>query len=127
MGKGGVLRDPLRKNSVTSEFKRRFSETFPKVAEVIRQHKRKDYRFLSRLLQNYESTVIINRVCRRLMNEHPAAPIYTIHDSILTTSPWIRPMWSGSFGRSSQSSGFHQASTSSYTEGPPRRPEHAPG
>jgi hypothetical protein len=83
--KEGFFEILFGRNSVTSEFKRRFIETFPKVAEVIRQHKRKDYRFLSRLLQNYESTVVINRVCRRLMIEHPTAPIFTIHDSVLTT------------------------------------------
>jgi hypothetical protein len=76
------------KNSVTSAFKSAFTEAFPHVAEVARIHKRKDYRFLSRLLQNYESTVVINRVCRRLMTEHPAAPVFTIHDSVLTTAEY---------------------------------------
>lgn len=31
---------------------------------------------------------MINRVCRRIMVEIPEAPIFTIHDSILTTSPY---------------------------------------
>lgn len=73
------------KNGARSPAKKRFYELFPKVAQVIREHKRKDHRFLPQLLQKIESSFVINNVCRRLMNESPEAPIFTIHDSILTT------------------------------------------
>ena len=72
-------------NQFCSPLKRRFVATFPGVAEVARLHKRNDYRFLSHVLQNIESHFVINTVCRRLMSELPEAPVFTIHDSILTT------------------------------------------
>ncbi|MCR9209033.1 MAG: hypothetical protein NXI28_12440 [bacterium] len=73
------------RNSMQSPVKADFEELFPRVAEVVRVHKRKDYRFLPRLMQNIEANFMINRVCRRIMNESPDAPLFTIHDSVLTT------------------------------------------
>jgi hypothetical protein len=74
------------KNSLKSPLKEEFKELFPHVAEVIRSLKRHDYKFLPCLMQNIESNFVINTVCRRLMNEIPDAPVFTIHDSILTTN-----------------------------------------
>ena len=73
------------RNTLRTPAKSCFTDMFPKVAEVVRVHKRKDHRFLARLLQNVESDFVINTVCRRLMMEHPEIPVFTIHDSILTT------------------------------------------
>ena len=72
-------------NRTRSKNKTSFNEMFPSVAKVVRTLKRKDYCFLSRLLQNIESNFVINTVCRRLMSEHSEIPLITIHDSILTT------------------------------------------
>lgn len=79
-------------NRLQSRMKEIFGEMFPGVAEVIRVHKRKDYAFLPRLLQNIEANFIINGVCRRIMVEMPDAPVYTIHDSILTTRVFVEPI-----------------------------------
>ena len=79
-------------NHLKSRMKDVFKELFPSVADVIRVHKTKDYRFLPRLLQNIEANFIINGVSRRLMVEMPDAPVYTIHDSILTTRPFVEPI-----------------------------------
>lgn len=79
-------------NRLKSRLKDIFEKMFPGVAEVIRVHKRKDYAFLPRLLQNIEANFVINGVCRRLMVEMPDAPVYTIHDSILTTRPFVEPI-----------------------------------
>lgn len=79
-------------NRLKSRLKDIFEETFPGVAEVIRVHKTKDYRFLPRLLQNIEANFVINGVCRRIMTVMPEAPVYTIHDSILTTRPFVEPI-----------------------------------
>ena len=76
-------------NHLKSRMKDVFKELFPSVAEVIRVHKTKDYRFLPRLLQNIEANFIINTVCRRIMLEMPEVPVFTIHDSILTTRPYV--------------------------------------
>lgn len=79
-------------NSQTSPLKEAFAEQFPGVAEVVRVHKRKDHAFLPRLMQNIEANFMINTVCRRLMKEMPEAPVLTIHDSILTTEPFVEPI-----------------------------------
>lgn len=82
----GVL---FSKNYFQSKLKSAFTEEFPNVAEVIRVHKKHNHQHLAQLLQNIESNFIINNVCRRIMKEMPEAPIYTIHDSVLTTTQYI--------------------------------------
>jgi hypothetical protein len=77
------------KNSSTSPLKGEFSELFPKVAEFIRRMKRKDHRHLSHLMQNAEANFIVNTVCRRLMSELEEAPVFTIHDCLLTTRSYV--------------------------------------
>lgn len=72
------------RNRSRSQMKQSFAYVFPTVYETVKQLKRKDHRRLSHMLQNLESTVVINRVCRRLMEER-VSPVFTIHDSILTT------------------------------------------
>ena len=79
-------------NHLKSRLKDIFGELFPSVAEVIRVHKTKDYRFLPRLLQNIEANFIINTVCRRIMLEMPEVPVFTIHDSVLTTRLYMEPI-----------------------------------
>ena len=79
-------------NRLKSRLKDIFGDMFPGVAEVIRVHKTKDYRFLPRLLQNVEANFIINTVCRRIMLEMPEVPVFTIHDSVLTTRLDMEPI-----------------------------------
>jgi hypothetical protein len=93
-----------------STFKQNFEKVFPNVAELIRSLKRRDHAFLSCLMQNIESNFIINTVCRRLMNEMPEAPVFTIHDSILTTEPFvddIQAIMKGEFSHLGLSPSFH--------------------
>lgn len=72
-----------------SPFKSAFIAEFPHVMEVINAHKRKNHKHLAQLLQNIEANFIINNVCRKIMNEMPEAPIFTIHDSVLTTKQYV--------------------------------------
>lgn len=90
--KEGLFEVFYGKNSSRSRMRQELWELFPHVGEVIRVHKKKDHRYLACLMQNYEATVLINRVCRRLMAEWPVAPIFTIHDSILTTPEFVKPV-----------------------------------
>jgi hypothetical protein len=57
-----------------------------------------------------ESAAVINRICRRLMTEHPTAPVFTIHDSVLTTANYqddvVRTMRE-EVGKLGQSPGMH--------------------
>ena len=60
-----------------------FAQEFPTVYAVIRELKKKDYTALSKLLQKVESSFIINKVVRRLMNLNSGMFVGTIHDSLL--------------------------------------------
>jgi hypothetical protein len=65
--------------------KRDFRTHFPKIYEIFSILKRKDHRTLARLLQRIESIVMIQKVAKRISEERPDLPIFTIHDSIATT------------------------------------------
>ena len=67
-----------------SRLKQRFEREFPTIAGMLQSLKQRDYRQVAWLMQSYESTLFIAIICRRLMNEKPQLPIFTIHDSILT-------------------------------------------
>lgn len=63
---------------------------FPSVWTFIRKYKRAHgYRELAREMQRQESRLMIQGACGRLMDEHHDCPVVTIHDSILTTEPWV--------------------------------------
>jgi hypothetical protein len=65
-----------------------FERRFPTLGKVIRTVKREQgYRQLPRLLQRIEADLVIHRVCARLAYDYPEIPLYTIHDSIMTTAP----------------------------------------
>ncbi|MDB9781522.1 hypothetical protein OAB88_00250 [Winogradskyella sp.] len=69
--------------------KKMFSEMFPYVYEVFRHIKSKDKSLLPRLLQSIESYLMINVIAKRISEEYPDAPIFTIHDSISTTEEYV--------------------------------------
>ena len=62
-----------------------FARDFPTVYKVINDLKRKDYRQLAYLLQAHESKIMIDIICRKILDELPGTFIATIHDSIKTT------------------------------------------
>lgn len=68
-----------------AEPKKLFSKLFPSVYKVYATIKRKDKTLLAILLQNIESHFIVEVIARRIAKEHPKLPIFTIHDSIVTT------------------------------------------
>ena len=63
-----------------------FKKHFPTVYELFAYLKKNDKKFLSNLLQRIESHLILNVICKRIAKEYPKLPIFTIHDSIATTS-----------------------------------------
>lgn len=69
--------------------KKMFATIFPEVYNVFKKIKRKDKSILPRLLQSIESLLVIDIICKRISKEFPKAPIFTIHDSIATTSEFI--------------------------------------
>jgi folylpolyglutamate synthase/dihydropteroate synthase len=68
-------------NWTKKEFKWKFNGIYNMFAAI----KRKDHRALSHILQRIESEIMIQNVCKRISSEHPTLPIFTIHDSVLTT------------------------------------------
>ena len=89
-GNQGQHDDPMINN-----LKRIFTtELYPKVAELFRIIKRNysdcpmedPHSRLSRMLQAIESTIILHKCCKRIWVEREhTIPIFTIHDSIVTT------------------------------------------
>jgi hypothetical protein len=69
----------------TGRVRELFARDFPTVYKAINELKRKDYRQLAYLLQAHESKLMIDIICRKILDELPGTFIGTIHDSILTT------------------------------------------
>jgi hypothetical protein len=68
-------------NSASQVFKREF----PSIAKVFAYVKKGNYTNLAILLQRIESYLLLDRVCGRIAKESPNIPLFTIHDSIITT------------------------------------------
>jgi len=73
------------KVKTTGRVRELFARDFPNVYKAINDLKRKDYRQLAYLLQAHESKIMIDIICRRILDELPGTFIATIHDSIMTT------------------------------------------
>ena len=62
-----------------------FKETFPDVYEIYRSIKQNEHRTLACLLQNLEAKLVLHTACKIISEERPEIPLYTLHDSIITT------------------------------------------
>lgn len=64
-----------------------FKEFFPNVFKVFSKIKfgKKYHSALAICLQRLESKLVIDKACRKISQKYPFIPIYTIHDSIVTT------------------------------------------
>jgi hypothetical protein len=62
-----------------------FKMQFPKIYNLICKLKDKKHNTLALLLQRIESYLILDVICKRISIEKPDLPIFTIHDSIVTT------------------------------------------
>lgn len=71
----------------TSEAKPKqlFKDLFPSIYDLFYKLKQKDKPALAILLQSIESWLILDVVCKRIYRERPDIPLFTIHDSIITT------------------------------------------
>lgn len=63
-----------------------FRKEFPTVSKIFRHVKEGGYRSLAKILQKIESYLILSVICKRISKETPHIPIFTIHDSIVTTA-----------------------------------------
>jgi hypothetical protein len=74
------------KNSTGNKGKKLFKELFPAVDGLFRIIKTGKNNALALLLQRIESDVILEDICKQISKEYPHIPLFTIHDSIATTS-----------------------------------------
>jgi hypothetical protein len=81
----GSWMDRKTKKRANAKPKRLFEAAFPTVAKVFRAYKKIDNSHLPRLLQQIESTLIIKHIVPRIASERPDLPVFTIHDSVVTT------------------------------------------
>jgi hypothetical protein len=65
--------------------KRIFRDLFPNEYKLFASIKRKDHSNLPILLQKIESKLMYERIVARIHNNRPDVPMFTIHDSIVTT------------------------------------------
>jgi hypothetical protein len=63
-----------------------FRDLFPDVYEIYRQIKQNEHRTLACLLQNIEAKLVLHIACKIIAEKQPELPIFTLHDSIITTS-----------------------------------------
>lgn len=72
-------------------FREAFLLTF-EACNSIKSARRDDkdgYKDLARILQQSESSLMIDGVCAEIIKARPEAPLFTIHDSIMTTEPHV--------------------------------------
>ena len=68
-----------------ARFKKIFRQYFPDVYEAFKIIKKNQYTELACILQRMESYMVLEVICKRIAREKPNLPIFTIHDSIVTT------------------------------------------
>ena len=74
--------------------KRLFDNAYPEIYSLIALTKRDNQAVLACLLQSIESEIILHRCCKRIWEEgNHQVPVFTIHDSIATTTEhveWVK-------------------------------------
>jgi len=71
------------------EVEKIFQRKFPTILKYINRIKKDYYQELARLLQKFESEAMIENVVKQIAEIRPDIPIFTIHDSIMTTSEHV--------------------------------------
>ena len=66
--------------------KRVFKSQFPGVYQLLNEIKKTGKNKLPILLQQIESHVVLKTITKRIARERPSLPLFTIHDSIITTA-----------------------------------------
>ncbi|WP_407484516.1 hypothetical protein [Elizabethkingia miricola] len=67
---------------------KKFKELFPKFYKLLSLFKQDSYKNFSKILQHIEANCIIDFVTKKLSIDYPRMPLFTIHDSIITTEPY---------------------------------------
>ncbi len=67
---------------------KKFKQLFPDFYKLLCLFKRGEYKNFSKVLQHIEANCIIDFVTKRLSIDYPQMPLFTIHDSIMTTESY---------------------------------------
>jgi hypothetical protein len=78
-----------RRRRFPNTTRKRLQAKYPSVARVLHELKEEDHRRAAWTMQAFESCIFVKRVCGRLRRRHPDIPVFTIHDSVLTTPEFV--------------------------------------
>jgi hypothetical protein len=70
--------------------KRIFEVYFPSILQAVTLLKSNGNRYLPILLQCLERRLFLDEIAREITTSFPSAPLFTVHDSIVTTKPFLR-------------------------------------
>lgn len=73
------------KNSYKSKAKELFREIFPNVMRIFEEMKKVRHNALACELQRLEASLVLDMACAEISLNRPDLPLFTIHDSIITT------------------------------------------
>lgn len=76
-------------NGYRNPSKKLFTELYPSVDGFYRKIKLDGYKQLAKKLQQLESKLILRTICKEVNRENKNIPLFTIHDSILTTPEYV--------------------------------------
>lgn len=62
-----------------------FKELFPSVHSLFKIIKKNKHSTLACILQNLEAEIVLHKSCKVITDTRPEAPLFTLHDSIITT------------------------------------------
>ena len=65
-----------------------FENLFPVEASVMKLMKKREHRDFPVILQKIEAQILLHRVAKKVYDVNPDIPLFTIHDSILTTKQY---------------------------------------
>jgi hypothetical protein len=75
--------------AATTRVGRAFTAEFPAVWTEIRRVNGRNHKALALRMQTVESYMCVWRTCTELMGEFPSAPLYTLHDCLVTDREYI--------------------------------------
>jgi hypothetical protein len=87
--KVGMLLILFSKNGYNAYEKIIFQKLFPQIYKIFFQIKKANHKVLSSILQRIESYIVIQVVCKKISDEFPFLPLFTIHDSIASPLDYL--------------------------------------
>jgi len=80
--------NPKRYNPDLKAIFKKFKETFPTEGAIMEILKNRKHNDLAILLQKIEAQMLLHRVAKRVFKHNPNIPLFSIHDSLVTTEKY---------------------------------------